>query len=134
MKLVDFLELYRISYHEFAEHINVNVSMVWRFCKKNSMPSLDVARKIAKATDGKVCYEDYFDEPLTIKPILPANVASAREMMTKFDELNKTHKEELEMLKAQIHEMQNFLTGGESIKSGNCSINACEVEEEEKIS
>ena len=119
MKLMDFLNTYRITNKEFAAHIGIDPAAVWKVCKEKQIPGLPLACKIKMATGGKVTYEDLMPEEPKIAPIITSDVATSREMFTKLQELELNYKNQIDELQKQVAQLQDFVTStDEDKKSG----------------
>jgi len=48
------------TFKELSVYLEVEYTYCYRICKKQRIPSFEVARKIVKKTKGKVTYDDFW--------------------------------------------------------------------------
>jgi len=69
MRLVDYLKANNLNRLQFAKILGISPTHMSDICNKKKNPSLDLCRRIIKATNGKVNIGDLFnpDAPTRIK-------------------------------------------------------------------
>lgn len=70
MKLIDYLKREKLTYVEFAKHLDCTPITLFKILKGFHFPRIGLARMIVELTDGEVTLEDiYKDKPK--KPLCP---------------------------------------------------------------
>lgn len=55
MSLLQWIIEYNISKRQLADDLEVNESTLYKYINRDRMPRLDIALKIERASNGKVC-------------------------------------------------------------------------------
>jgi len=70
MHLKDYLKREKLTYIEFAKHLDCTSTTVFRIIAGTQYPKMDLAMRIVELTDGEVSLDDiYSDRPK--KPVCP---------------------------------------------------------------
>jgi len=70
MKLYDYLQREKLTYEEMARHLSCTKTTLYRICKCNQIPKLQLAKLISEFTGGEVSVEELYEEKKN-KPICP---------------------------------------------------------------
>lgn len=58
MKIEEYLKKYRITKVEFAKRLGVNKSTVWNYISGRTRPTVSMAKKIDKESDGLITIKE----------------------------------------------------------------------------